>query len=100
MRGSRGISFWETKIDKINEIANSGFFLHLFQIKICAASFKTSGNYTYNTYINRTYSREYGRGCKLSENGKNIWKFEQKCTKYENILEKSRWLHAIIAQKL
>ena len=27
----------------------------------------------------------------------NIWKFGQKCTKFENILKKGRWLHAIIA---
>ena len=31
--------------------------------------------------------------------GQNIWKFGQKCTKFENILEKGRWLRAIIAHK-
>ena len=29
--------------------------------------------------------------------GQNILKFEQKCTKFENILKKGRWLHVIIA---
>ena len=27
----------------------------------------------------------------------NIWKFGQKCTKFENILKKGTWLRAIIA---
>ena len=27
----------------------------------------------------------------------NIWKFGQICTKFENILKKGRWLHAIMA---
>ena len=30
------------------------------------------------------------------EKGENIWKFVQKCTKFENILKRGRWLHAII----
>ena len=35
---------------------------------------------------------------KKSKKGKNIWKFEQKGTKFENILKKNRWLLAIIAR--
>ena len=31
------------------------------------------------------------------EKGQNTWKFGQKCTKFENILKKRRWLRAIIA---
>ena len=27
----------------------------------------------------------------------NIWKYRQKCRKFENILQKGRWLRAIIA---
>ena len=34
---------------------------------------------------------------KKGEKGQNIWKFGQKSTKFENILKKGRWLHAIIA---
>ena len=33
---------------------------------------------------------------KRAKKGQNIWKFGQKCTEFENILKKSRWLHAII----
>ena len=29
--------------------------------------------------------------------GQNIWKFGQKCAKFENILKKVRWLQVIIA---
>ena len=33
------------------------------------------------------------------EKGQNVWKFEQKFIKFENVLDKAkgRWLHAIIA---
>ena len=34
---------------------------------------------------------------KKGKKGQNIWKFGQKCTKFENILEKGKWLCAIIA---
>ena len=37
---------------------------------------------------------------KIFKKGKkrqNIWKYGQKCTKFENILKKGRWLHVIIA---
>ena len=30
--------------------------------------------------------------------GQNIWKFGQNYTKFENILKKGMWLHAIIAR--
>ena len=30
--------------------------------------------------------------------GQNIWKFGQRCTKFENILKKGKWLRAIIAR--
>ena len=30
--------------------------------------------------------------------GKNIWKFGEKYTKFENVLKKSRWFHAIIVR--
>ena len=33
---------------------------------------------------------------KKHKKGQNICKFGQKCTKFENILKKGRWLHAII----
>ena len=43
----------------------------------------------------RIYSRKHGHGCNFLEkgqinieNGQNIWKLEQKCTKFENILKK------------
>ena len=29
---------------------------------------------------------------KKGKKGQNVWKFEQKCAKYENILKKGRWL--------
>ena len=32
------------------------------------------------------------------EKGQNIWEFVQECTKFENILKKGKWLHAIIAR--
>ena len=35
---------------------------------------------------------------KKGKKGQNIWKFGQKCTKFENILKKGRWLSAIIAR--
>ena len=35
---------------------------------------------------------------KKGKKGQNIWKFEQKGTKFENILKKGRWLHAITAR--
>ena len=31
--------------------------------------------------------------------GQNIWAFGQKCTKFETVLKKSSWLHAITACK-
>ena len=34
---------------------------------------------------------------KKSKKGKNMWKFGQKCTKFEHILKKGRWLCEIIA---
>ena len=65
-------------------------------------------------YLCRVYSRILSRGhaCKFpekslkkgqknvikwGEKGQNIWKFGQKCTEFENILEKGRQLHEIIA---
>ena len=33
----------------------------------------------------------------ILEKRENIWKFGQKCTKFENILKKGRWLCAVIA---
>ena len=49
-------------------------------------------------------SRKQGHVCDFSEKrqinvkkGQNIWKFGQKCLKFENVLKKRRWLHAIIA---
>ena len=35
---------------------------------------------------------------KKGKKGQNIWKFGQKCRKFENILNKGRWLRAIIAR--
>ena len=35
---------------------------------------------------------------KKGKKGQNIWKFAQKCTKFENILKKGKWLRAIIAR--
>ena len=35
---------------------------------------------------------------KKGRKGQNIWKFGQKCTKFENIFEKGGWLRAIIAR--
>ena len=35
---------------------------------------------------------------KKGKKGQNIWKFGHKCTKFENILKKGRWLRAIIAR--
>ena len=34
---------------------------------------------------------------KMFKKGKIFWKFGQKCAKFEHILKKGRWLHAIIA---
>ena len=36
---------------------------------------------------------------KKDKKGQNIWKFGRKCTKFENILKKGKWLHAISAWK-
>ena len=55
-------------------------------------------------------SRKYGYACNFSEKGQkrpkkilkpakkgwNIWKFGKKCTKFENIFQKSGWLGVII----
>ena len=35
---------------------------------------------------------------KRAKKAQNIWKFGQKCTKFENILKRGRWLRAIIAR--
>ena len=35
---------------------------------------------------------------KKGRKGQNIWKFWQKCTKFDNILIKGRWLRATIAR--
>ena len=32
------------------------------------------------------------------QKGQNMWKFGQKCPKFENILKKGKWLRAIIAR--
>ena len=32
---------------------------------------------------------------KKDKKGQNIWKFAQKWTKFQNVLKKARWLHAI-----
>ena len=40
----------------------------------------------------------FQKKAKICWKGQNVWKFVQKCTKFENILKKSRWLHAIIAR--
>ena len=52
----------------------------------------------------KAYSRKQGHVCDFSKKGQiklkkeqNIWKFGQKCLKFENVLKKCRWLHAIIA---
>ena len=52
----------------------------------------------------KAYYRKQGHVCHFSEKGQinskkaqNIWKFGQKCLKFENVLKKCRWLHAIIA---
>ena len=37
---------------------------------------------------------------KKSKKRQNTWKFSQKCTKFENILKKSRWLRAVIARNI
>ena len=39
------------------------------------------------------FQKKGKKGEKIFE---NIWKFGQKYTKFENILKKGRWLHAII----
>ena len=38
------------------------------------------------------------KGKKNVKKGETIWKFGQKCTKFENILKNGRWLRAIIAR--
>ena len=35
---------------------------------------------------------------KKGKKEQNIWKFGQKCTKFENMLKKGRWLCVIIAR--
>ena len=52
----------------------------------------------------KAYYRKQGHVCHFSEKGQinskkaqNIWKFGQKCLKFENVLKKCRWLHAIVA---
>ena len=39
------------------------------------------------------------RAKKNVEKGQNVWKFEQKCTKFENILKKGRRLRAKLLEK-
>ena len=38
----------------------------------------------------------FRKGAKKGKKGQNIWKFEQKCTKFENIFKSDWWLRAII----
>ena len=52
----------------------------------------------------RTFSRKGMRAIfqkkskKMFKKEQNIWKFGQKCTKFENILKKGKWLRAIITR--
>ena len=45
----------------------------------------------------RAYSRKKGHWCDFSEKGQNIWKFGQKCVKFENILKKGSLMGPTIA---
>ena len=47
-------------------------------------------------FFNKGEKKKDQKMFKKGKKGKNIWKFEQKHTKFENILKKSRWLHAIM----
>ena len=44
------------------------------------------------------FLRKMAKKKKKVKKGENIWKFGQKCTKFEDILKKGRWLHVIIAR--
>ena len=55
------------------------------------------------TFVSRSILESKGMHAIFQKKGKkgekifeNIWKFGQKYTKFENILKKGRWLHAII----
>ena len=37
---------------------------------------------------------------KKDKKGQNIWKFRQKCTTFEKILKKDRWLHKLLEKAL
>ena len=57
-----------------------------------------------NAIQHKVYPRKQGHVRNFPEKeqinvkkGQNIWKFGQKCLKFENFLKKWRWLHAIIA---
>ena len=40
--------------------------------------------------------RFFRKGAKKGKKGQNIWKFGQKCTKFENIFKKGSLMRAII----
>ena len=44
----------------------------------------------------RLFTEKAKKGKKYKKE-QNVWKFGQKCKKFENVLKKSSWLHAIIA---
>ena len=68
-------------------------------------SSSAQASFRYLEFTDRAYSRKWRYACDFSERGQknakkgqNIWKFGQKCTKFENVLKKGRWLCAIIAR--
>ena len=83
------------------QIENAVFFSVHGQTSRCSYN-GSNGNKNYIAYL---CCRAHIKSCEdfliwmTKKLKKNIWKFGQKCTKFENILEKGRWLHAIIAHK-
>ena len=48
--------------------------------------------------IQASFQKKGKKGQKNVKKGQFIWKLGQKCTKFENISKKGRWLRAIIAR--
>ena len=69
------------------------FHLHHFQTKLM----NISGPILESKGMCAIFQKKGRKNVKKDKKGQNIWKFGQKCTKFENIFKKGRWLCVIIA---
>ena len=75
------------------------FTLTFWLAPISSCSIVNQDSYSVQSLLKkvRAYVRVFIKKAKNDKKWQNIWKFGQKCTTFENILKKGRWLRAIIA---